>query len=55
MRVHWERSAWIVVGLRQLREAELPRIPGGSKLAEAIHYGRIRHEAFNRRPDELLP
>lgn len=48
VRVRQERSAPIVAGLWQLWEAELPRIPGSSKLAEAIRYGLTRREAFNR-------
>jgi len=43
-----ERSAAIVAALWRFWEKELARIPGKSKLAEAIRYARSRREALER-------
>lgn len=43
-----KRSAAIVAGLFALWEAELRRIPGKSKLAEAIRYAITRRQALER-------
>jgi transposase len=43
-----DRSAAIVADLFNLWEAELPRIPGKSKLAEAIRYAISRREVLGR-------
>lgn len=46
--VRQERSAAIVAALWPFWERELARIPGKSKLAEAIRYARSRREALER-------
>lgn len=43
-----DRSAAIVAGLWPFWEAELARLPGKSKLAEAIRYARSRRQALER-------
>jgi len=46
--VRLDRSAAIVADLFKLWEAQLPRIPGKSKLAEAIRYATSRREVLGR-------
>jgi transposase len=48
MAARQERSAAIVADLFKLWEAELPRISGKSKLAEAIRYAAARRAALER-------
>jgi transposase len=48
VKVRQERSATIVAALFDLWEKELPRLPGKSKLAEAIRYATSRRTALER-------